>query len=132
MKSLASSITISFLLNFSILAEDFTCVQHSEWPNERSFAATIKVSEEHVTVSNLQLSESWPLPKECDSPLLVKSITYNRNMHIKEISFGPYSDNECSYFYSLKFDDEDLALLHVVRSAKVWGEKPFLARCTAI
>ena len=53
-------------------------------------------------------------------------------MHIKEVSFGPYSDNECGYVYSLNFDEKDFALLHVVRSVKVWGEKPYLARCTAI
>ena len=132
MKNRAFRITISCLFTFSIFAEDYTCVQHSEWPNERSFVATIKVSEDHVIVSKLQLSESWPLPKECDAPSIIKDTTYKRNMHIKEISFGPYSDNECSYFYSLNFDDADLALLHVVRSAKVWGEKPYLARCTAI
>lgn len=119
MKTLAFISTILF--SFNCFSEQYRCTEHSGWPNERSFTATIEVAKESVTVSNLQLSELWPLPEHCDAPLIGGTTKYKRNMHIKEVSFGPYSDNECGYVYSLNFDEKDFALLHVVRSVKVWG-----------
>ena len=132
MRSLAFSITISCLFTFSSFAEDYTCVNHTDWPNDRSFTAVISVKTNSVVVTGLSLSENWPLTKQCDSPLVKSPIEFNRNLLVSEISFGPYSDNECTYVFVLNSEETDLALLHPIRSDKIWGEKPFLARCTAI
>lgn len=123
---------ISTFINVTCFAENYFCEADPFKANERSFTASIDLDKDFVTVTALTLSEDWPLSDECDSPVGLERLKLNRNKNVREISFGPYSGKQCSYFFILNNEDSDVALLFPVRGSKVYGERPYLAKCNAI
>ncbi|GGO73293.1 hypothetical protein [Bowmanella pacifica] len=130
-----ASILIFGILAFAAVesrAEQYACEVALHMAEERSFTARINVHSETVTISGLTLSQDWPLPAKCDSPLGLERLELKRNKSVKEISFGPYSGKECTYFFILNNEGSDIALLFPVRTGNFYGERPYVAKCNAI
>lgn len=72
-------IILSFWLfaSFTSAAETVICVRHLERPNDRQFKAKIEVLELadrlEARLIDISLSEPWPLPNQCNSPLMLQN-----------------------------------------------------------
>lgn len=72
-------IILSFWLfaSFTSAAETFICGHHPERPNDRQCKAKIEVLELadrlEARLIDISLSEPWPLPNQCNSPLMIEN-----------------------------------------------------------
>ncbi|WP_206646047.1 hypothetical protein, partial [Pseudoalteromonas phenolica] len=125
-----------FFVSFTSLAETFVCDPHPEWPNDRKFKAKIEVSEVgdglEAKLIDINLSEPWPLTKQCDSPLMIANKKMKGWPQGRVAKFWLPNDKECSFMIYLTLGGDEPAMLSPRRTNKSFGEKPYLARCTPI
>ena len=131
-------IVLLFLLfvSFTSVAETFVCDHHPEWPSDRKFKAKIEVIEVadglEAKLIDINLSEPWPLAKKCDSPLMIEGQKMEGWPQGREAKFSLLNDKECSFMIFLILEGDEPSMLSPRKTYKVFGEKPYLARCTAI
>lgn len=118
------------------MAETYICDHHPEWPNDRKFKAKIEVTKVsdglEAKIIDMKLSEPWPLPNQCDSPLTIENQKMDGWPQGAEAKFWLSNDKECSFMIYLTLKGDDPTMLSPRKTYKVFGEKPYLARCKAI
>ncbi|GAA6143438.1 hypothetical protein [Hydrogenophaga sp. 5NK40-0174] len=124
-------LTWGLVLATSAQAETYNCTAHPKFSEGRQFSATVEVSRRGSTAEgrlvSLQLSEPWPLPASCDNPSRQKSLTGRADRG--EITLGPKGARGCSFVLYFPATSNEPALLSPRKSAKVFGEAPYLASC---
>ncbi|WP_299783027.1 hypothetical protein [uncultured Roseobacter sp.] len=131
---LPSAIIMGCLLGSAGVAQTLTCQHHTEGADGRSFAATIELNADDprpsARITALQLSAPWPLPDPCDSPLGEDPLHLDAVRDNGLWKLGPSEEAACGYTLYIELQGANPAMLAPRRSYKVFGEVPFLSRCT--
>lgn len=131
MKTNAFLVSLMLLAAASVQAETLVCAQHPKFAEGRQFRATVEVSGRgsalQARLVNLKLSEPWPLPQACDNPAHQRALVGRAEGG--EITLSPKGARACSYVLYVPATSNEPALLSPRKSAKVFGEAPFMASC---
>ena len=135
-------LVFGLLLSTIALANRFECKASTskEFMGDRGFSATINIETNKeagkitAKVEKLELSEKWPLPDKCLSPLDYKNkVLIGVKEGNSEIKLFPQNDQECGFIYFfIPGEDGVVTLLSPRKSNQEFGESPYLAECRKI
>ena len=128
--------TVLVLISFNIYAKKIECLAHPDYPNDRGFSAEIELIQNNdkfkVKIEKLSLSDNWPLEKSCSSPLEFSNVTFVGSQTKDGFKFGLDNGKECGFVFHISINNKTPTLLMPHHTFKVFGEKPFLARCKTL
>jgi hypothetical protein len=128
--------TVLVLISFSNYAKKIECLAHPDYPNNRGFSAEIELIKNNdklnVKIGKLNLSDTWPLERSCSSPLSFSNATYVGSKTKDGFKFGLDNGKECGFVFHISINKKTPTLLMPHHNYKVFGEKPFLARCKTL
>ncbi len=115
----------------SVQADTYRCTAHPKFSDGRKFSATVDVKRSGNALEgrlvSLELSEPWPLPASCDNPSRQRSLVGRADGD--EITLGPKGARGCSFVLYFPSTSNEPALLSPRKSAKVFGQAPYMANC---
>ncbi|MDQ7048681.1 MAG: hypothetical protein Q9M92_03760 [Enterobacterales bacterium] len=116
------------------MSETYKCIEHPLWSEDKKFKAVLDISETKsaiiATINALSINAAWPLDSSCDKPIVGAKLIGVKN--INELKLSLANEKECGFVLYLSVSANNPTLLSPRRSYKVFGEKPYLAKCNKL